>query len=492
MTMPASPTDTSGLGNSIQSLLSAIASGNSQAAQEAIREFNLNFTNSTAQQYGYNAGIGQPAPAYAPTLAAQQASGAIGYIPGVTGTASDYQSLQQASDASSQAASAAGLTGFYSAPQQSQFQPGTFVRADPSTYDTSKYGATLLYQVSPTGQFTPVTPQQASAMGWNGDINKTDVVSAQQAVALQQAPPSSAPVQTLAGLTGYSNLNTAAQNSAIAQAGVTGMYQAPSQIYAPGTNAGGAQFSNLDPQTQQNYYLAYGSNWNAAMAAWVRDSNAAIAQAGGGQMPNQPGTPQETLGAQGQYFTQANQLATQYGQYYAPQTPGGAVQAGVNAPQAGQTTLAGQQQAYAQQMDVINAAAALQANPFRQAQVIGQAGRVLQGLPTAGFSAPNTVTGVGTAGGNTQGGMGYMQQLIDDIQDPTANQTTAQSWLDNTPTPNKLDSTSFMASSPTTQNLILQSMQEKYGLDPTDSMAQIKNTLPQFNAPATLGTVKRG
>jgi hypothetical protein len=157
----------------------------------------------------------------------------------------------------------------------------------------------------------------------------------------------------------------------------------------------------------------------------------------------------------------------------------------------GVMTQAAQQQLYAQQMGAVNAAAALQANPFRQAQVIGQAGRVLQGLPTAGFSAPNTVTGVGTAGGNTQGGMGYLQQLIDDIKDPTANQTTADSWLNATPTPNKLDSRSFLTSTPTTQNLILQSMQEKYGIDPTDALTQIKNTLPAFNAPNTTGVIRR-
>jgi hypothetical protein len=158
----------------------------------------------------------------------------------------------------------------------------------------------------------------------------------------------------------------------------------------------------------------------------------------------------------------------------------------------GVMTQAAQQQAYTQQMGAINAAAALQANPFRQAQVIGQAGRVLQGLPTAGFSAPNTVTGVGTAGGNTQGGMGYLSQLIADIQDPTPNQTTAQSWLDATPTPNKLDSVSFLRSSPTTQNLILQAQQEKYGIDPQDSLKQIQATMPQFNAPNTVGTIRRG
>src|SRR6266576_4878168 len=169
-----------------------------------------------------------------------------------------------------------------------------------------------------------------------------------------------------------------------------------------------------------------------------------------------------------------------------------AQQAGLTGMFQGAPTMAAQQQAYAKQMGAINAAAALQANPFRQAQVIGQAGRVLQGLPTAGFQAPNVVAGVVTAGGNTQGGMGYLQQLIDDIKSPQANQTTAQSWLDATPTPNKLDSVSFLRSSPTTQNLILQGQQEKYGIDPTDSMAQIKNTLPQFNAPTTVGTVRRG
>jgi len=169
-----------------------------------------------------------------------------------------------------------------------------------------------------------------------------------------------------------------------------------------------------------------------------------------------------------------------------------AQQAGLTGMFQGAPTMAMQNQAYTQQMGAINAAAALQANPFRQAQVIGQAGRVLQGMPTAGFQAPNVVSGVGTAGGNTQGGMGYLQQLIDDIKSPQANQTTAQSWLDATPTPNKLDSVSFLRSSPTTQNLILQAQQEKYGIDPQDSLKQIQNTMPQFNAPNTVGTVRRG
>jgi len=156
------------------------------------------------------------------------------------------------------------------------------------------------------------------------------------------------------------------------------------------------------------------------------------------------------------------------------------------------STLAAQQQAYSQQLGAINAAAALQANPFRQQQVMGQLGRVLTGQGVAGFSAPNTVTGVGTVGGNTQGGLGYMQQMIDDIRGGTnsANSQGVQGVLDAIPTPNKINSADFLRSAPSTQNMILQGMQEKYGLDPTDALNQIKNTLPSFQAPSTFGTIK--
>jgi hypothetical protein len=34
-------------------------------------------------------------------------------------------------------------------------------------------------------------------------------------------------------------------------------------------------------------------------------------------------------------------------------------------------------------------------------------------------------------------------------------------------------------------------MQEKYGLDPQDSLKQIQNTLPQFTAPTSLAGVRR-
>jgi hypothetical protein len=157
----------------------------------------------------------------------------------------------------------------------------------------------------------------------------------------------------------------------------------------------------------------------------------------------------------------------------------------------GQQTLQAQNQYFNQNLATASLAAGLQANPFRQQQVLGQASRILAGQPVAGFQAPNMVPGVGTAGGNTQGGMGYLQQIVDDIKNPTPNQTTADQFLANTPTPNKLDSTSFLRAAPSTQNLVLQAMQEKYGIDPKDAFTQIQNTLPQFQSPTIVGQVKR-
>jgi len=160
-------------------------------------------------------------------------------------------------------------------------------------------------------------------------------------------------------------------------------------------------------------------------------------------------------------------------------------------PTAGQSTLAAQNQTYNQQMGMINSAAALQANPFRQQQVLGQMGSLLGGGGVAGFQAPNTVAGVGTAGGNTRGGMGYLQQMIDDIRDPSANTATMNQVMQAIPTPNKLNSNEFLRAAPSTQNMVLQGMQEKYGLDPNDALRQIQNTLPQFRAPTTMGGVRR-
>jgi len=195
---------------------------------------------------------------------------------------------------------------------------------------------------------------------------------------------------------------------------------------------------------------------------------------------------------EGLAVTQAGLTGTYQGAPTLPALQAYASQFGTwGVPQTGQSTLAAQQQAYSQQLGAIQTAAGLQANPFRQQQVLGQLGPLLTGVGgVAGFSAPNTVAGVGTQGGNTQGGLGYMQQIIDDIKNPGANQASVQGVLNAIPTPNKINSADFLRSAPSTQNMILQGMQEKYGLDPNDSLAQIKNTLPSFQAPTTFGTIR--
>ena len=49
-----------------------------------------------------------------------------------------------------------------------------------------------------------------------------------------------------------------------------------------------------------------------------------------------------------------------------------------------------------------------------------------------------------------------------------------------------------MRAAPSTQNMVLSGMSEKFGIDPSDAKAQIAATLPQFTAPSsTFGQVKR-
>src|SRR5215467_4268711 len=165
----------------IDQLSGAVASGNMQNVQEAIREYNLSYANNVAQLYGQNWGPGNPAPIGASTLAAGQQFGSIGYIPGYSGP-DVGQTLSQVAQNQSLAQNAAGMTGFYAAPVQSEFSPGTFVRLDPGTYDTNQYGDTQISYVLPSGQLQRVSTTQAHAMGWNGDLASMPVTSAQHAL----------------------------------------------------------------------------------------------------------------------------------------------------------------------------------------------------------------------------------------------------------------------------------------------------------------------
>jgi hypothetical protein len=268
-----------------------------------------------------------------------------------------------------------------------------------------------------------------------------------------------------AGLTGtYNGQQTQqaqlqAANIAAQQAGLTGYYVAP-----PGVGAAGA--------------------WSAPSAAQYVSARTQQLQ-GFGMDPTQAAQTAQAEWAQGMAQSGNVAYGLPAGISFTP-PPGAVGGAGQGVP-----TMAREQQTYAQQMGVASLASQLQANPFRQQQVLGQASRILGGQPVAGFQAPGTVAGVGTAGGNQQGGLGYLQQMIDDIKNPTPNQTTADQFLASTPTPNKIDSTSFLRAAPSTQNILLQAMQEKYGISPDDATAQIKATLPQFQAPTFAGTIKR-
>ena len=232
-----------------------------------------------------------------------------------------------------------------------------------------------------------------------------------------------------------------------------------------------ATFGFNQQQFQENV-RQYNQNFGVTEAGLTGTYQGAPTQQALNQQANFLGSyqGQQTLQAQNQYFNQALAAAGLTGQYN------------------GQQTLQAQEQAYRQQLDAINAAAAMQANPFRQAQVIGQLGGVLGNNPTPGFGA------LGQAQGQTDfSGMGNMQRMIDDIRGgPGAiNSQSTQGILQAIPTPNKVNSVDFMRSSPNTQNIVLQGMQEKYGLSPEDSLAQIKNTLPQFTSPTTFGGVRR-
>jgi len=289
------------------------------------------------------------------------------------------------------------------------------------------------------------------------------------------------------------------------------------QVYAqaggnPATGGGGSIYSPSNPQgaapTQTGSSSQLASGINSLLGAIASGNKQAFDEAVR-QFNTTFGLDKDRFAESVRQFNQ-NYLVSEAGltgTYQGAQTQQAALQqaniaaqaAGLtgyyNMPgQAQQQTLAAQQQAYAQQMGMINQAASLQANPFRQAQAMGQMNRLLAGQGVAGFQAPNVVAGVGTAGGNNQGGLGYLSQLINDIKDPTPNTASMNDVLSSIPTPAKINSPEFLRSAPSTQNLVLQGMQERFGIQPEDALNQIKATLPQFTAPQTqgqYGAVKR-
>lgn len=541
---------------SANSLISA-ANGQAQSAyQQGMLQYNNDqlafqkaqaaFTDamSLGSAYGYSMG-GNPynfgsmmlPSAGTPLQSTINTMGYAGAIPGVTGydtgsTASYQQQL------ANQAAQAGGMTGFYSAPVQSPYSPGTFVQVPSSQLTANNYGASeALGYVRADGSIQQITSDQAKQMGMTGTPT---TIGYDQYMTLAKGPPQQAPTQTLQGLQTYSGLNTAAQQNALAASQATGMYTQPGQILAPGTANNGAMFSQLDPGTQQQYMMAYGNDPNSAMAAWVKDMNAAIAQAGGGQGLTAAGTPQETMAAQNQYFNQAQQYAQTYGQYYAPSAPGQTAQAGTNAPQAGQQTLAGQQQAFSQNLQTqqfqqsaaqsyLGLLSQLQgpADYGQYLKVLGSTPSGIQGLvgaaagnyiPGGGSSgtAPQAQTlqnlvgaatgyagggsganayGTGTSGGG--GGQGnaqqYGQSSAGNLQGTASpggmNYQNFMSAAQGLPAPNQIAPQAFGQMAPSQQQM-LGSMYSNLGYAPGDINSMYQQSLPKYAAGSAAGNFK--
>lgn len=439
-TVPNQNQAAAALGAQIQGLLAAQAAGNKQAFDEMVRQFNATFG---LQQDQFNESIRQ----YNQNLAVSAA--------GLTGQYAGQTTLQNQLQQANLAAQQAGLTGYYSAPTVMPTSADFFKQtaADQQAW-TQRFG----------GNTTQAAEQWAIQAGQrvaqylqeNPNATSWSLGAASGVINRGPATPTLAAQNQWAQLFGSNAAPTAGQETLASQlqyAQQLGTYQGQQTLAAALQAANIAAQRN---QTAQNWASLYGytpqvdANGNPVMVG--------TGTGGGGAA--------ETLAAQ-------QQRAQQLGVYE------------------GQQTLAAQQQQYAQQMGMINQAAQLQANPFRQQQAIGQMNRLLGGQGVAGFQAPTTVQGVGTAGGNTQGGLGYLNQMIEDIRNPAANTASMNEVLQGIPTPNKLNSVEFLRSAPSTQNLVLQGMQEKFGLDPNDALAQIKNTLPTFQAPRTFGQVGR-
>ena len=358
----------------------------------------------------YNFGTMMLPAAGTPLQSTMNTMGYGGAIPGYTGyntgqTASYQQQL------AGQAAQAAGITGMYAAPSQSPYSPGTFVQVDPSQLPSNYNSKYAIGYVMPNGQLQQITDLQAAQMGMTA--SNVQNIGFNQYMTLAAAPPQQAPQQSLQSVQAYAGMNSQAQQAALAASQATGMYATPGQMMAPGYNNAGASFYQLDPTTQQQYLEAY-HDPQSAMQAWVNNSNAAIAQAGGGQGLAAAGTPTETMTAQQQYFNQAQQYAQTYGQYYAPSAPGQTAQAGTNAPQAGQQTLAGQQQQFSQNLQTqqfqqqsaeqyLQLLSQLQgpADYGQYLKVLGSTPSGIQGL--VGAAAGNYIPGGGATGVAPQG-----------------------------------------------------------------------------------------
>jgi hypothetical protein len=499
--------DASALGGSIDDLMAAVSSGNVAAAQEAIRQFNLNFTNQVASAYGYNTGVGTPAAPYAPTLPSQQATGGIGFIPNVTGYTSQ-PSLQEQGQQSDQSMQAAGLTGVYGAPQAPAAPVGSWIQADGGPQYGMQFGIML-----PTGQIQRVGLAEATQMGFKPGQTPVTTMGIDKFVILGEAPPGPSSVtQTMAGQQNQQQLANTAVNGALGESQATGMYQAPHLAPPVGMAFDGSSFFNQPKDTQQTYLTTDRGDPTAAANHWVHDVNNAIAdfaQKNGLPPPQYQGvygpqsSPTETMQAQNQFFTQSGSLANQFGQYYAPLAPGQTAVAGVNAPQIGQQTEAAREAHANEAIGALGVAATAQNDPFRQMEVVyGTANSPgLQGLIkgiTAGnglpqFQAPNgTAQNTGVHGAASDLGNYWMNGAVGNTGLPngaTAPAPTftspgnANSVLNALKSPTDVIARTYATAPKDTQNMVTSAISANTGLSQDTIHNQIMSQLPKQGGP---------
>jgi hypothetical protein len=229
------------------------------------------------------------------------------------------------------------------------------------------------------------------------------------------------------------------------------------------------------------------------------------------------------MAAQQQYFNQAQQYAQTYGQYYAPNAPGQAGAAGTNAPQAGQQTLAGQQQAFTenlqtQQFQQQAAQSYLQllsqlqgpADYGQYLKVLGSTPQGLQGL--VGAAAGNYIPGGGTTGqapqaqtlqnlvgaatGGGAGGSGTnAATTTPQQQQPGTASPGGQNYQDflataqGLPPPSQIAPQSFNAMN-ASQKQMLGSMYGNIGYAPMDINSLYNQSLPKFASGSASGSFR--
>jgi hypothetical protein len=315
---------------------------------------------------------------------------AYGYAPGgnwlTWGAGGPTQPLPGTSPLSAQsqwfnqAQQAAGMTGYFNNPQTWTYQPGTFVYSD-----SSQGGNGAIGQVMPNGTVRQLTSADAQAMGYQQNLAQP--LSGSDFYNMATGQPGEIKGQ------GTNQLTLQAQQQyaqmAAAQAGVTGVYQAPDnsqqylqQQYAQGVNQFGETWQGLPQSVRDQYVKELGGNVQAAMQQWAQQSSQQDLAAG--YTPTNTGAtgPQASL-----------QLQQMYGQY--------------GLPTAGQSTLAAQQQAWQQQYQTAQFGLQAQGQQQQAAQQYLQLLSQLQGPADYGQylkvlgSTPGGLQGlVGAAAGN--------------------------------------------------------------------------------------------